>query len=255
MSPERRLQMKKIFKRGVIALLGVLLLILPFVLTNNLNREKRDAFDRHEVISHANTYEMRVKFSDGPITESQYYDLMDVLAYRMDNSDIDKINVFTSEDHTTATFSVGFDGDCFLDGNVLCDMLLSRGELQWVTIDEEKEEVKIWLDNDDIASVMDCSSYDAYSGNKYGVLYRVNEESLEEYKEMCNYSISNNIEVYIVLDGEIIDDCIFVSGDKAPSKNIGYGGLVVRADNIVENTKLLMVGAAPVLDINIERIK
>ncbi|MBQ8166696.1 MAG: hypothetical protein IJZ96_06650, partial [Lachnospiraceae bacterium] len=66
---------------------------------------------------------------------------------------------------------------------------------------------------------------------------------------------SNNIEVYIVLDGEIIDDCIFVSGDKAPSKNIGYGGLVVRADNIVENTKLLMVGAAPVLDINIERIK
>ncbi|MBQ9934349.1 MAG: hypothetical protein IJO70_00700 [Lachnospiraceae bacterium] len=243
-------------RRVVIVILGLLLILLPFVFTKNLVQKKYNPYGSHMVLT-GYVCEYSCSFNGGnSITPSEYYDIKEVLAERMEYVPIEKINLFCSKDASRATLSVGYEGDMFISEKIMFDILTCKGELFLATMDESNnDEVIIWLTNEDLASAKDNSKYDPSEGNSYGVLFRVEEDSIQRYREMMEYSVEKNTEIFVFLDGEIIDSFIYVDSDKVPSKNVGEGKILVRTESIEENTKLMMVGTAPVLKTEIELVE
>lgn len=245
--------MKKTTRRVVIVFLGLFLVLVPFVLCDNLKEREYSPFDRHEVLN-SHVYEYSCVFNGGtPLTSSEYFDLKDVFAERMEYGPIEDISIFCSEEADSAVIQVGYEGDMFLDYKQYFDILTCKGQVQLVTFDVDDDENMIfWLDNEDFASAMDNSKYDPNEGNSYGVLFRIKEDSLEKYNEMLLYANENNTEIFVVLDEEIIDSTIVVDSGEAPSKNTGYGTFLVRTKTIEQNTRLMMIGTAPILNTTVE---
>lgn len=244
---------RKYSKRIKLIVLGVILFCAPFIIFGVWGEEPYDPFKDGDVHT-GDRAEYYCSINGGnPITSSEYYDLKTVLGQRMAYAPVEDIYVNYADNDGSGVIVVDYEGDMFLDYKVMFDILTCRGEIMFASLTEDEEDVIIWLTNEDIASAMDNSSYSPSEGNEYGVLFRVEEESWDRYEEMREYSAETGEEIFVFLDGEILDSFVYVDDDGVPSKNTGYGNLLVRTDSIEENTRLMVVGACDELKISIER--